>query len=113
MLQELNVAVHGHKPEWMAKFENEKRKAVIHVQFCCELYEYQVANGRHFLHEHPWSARSWSLPCITKLMTHPAVEVVQGHMCRFRMTTHIEHKNGERGLVKKPTGFLSSSKCIW
>ena len=27
-------------------------------------------------------------------------------------TTHIEEKNGERRLVKKPTGFLSSSKCV-
>ena len=25
MLQERNVAVHGHKPEWMAKFDEEKR----------------------------------------------------------------------------------------
>ena len=24
MLQELNVAVHGHKPEWMANFDEEK-----------------------------------------------------------------------------------------
>ena len=37
MLQELNVAVHGHKPEWMATFE-EKREAKIHVEFCCTLY---------------------------------------------------------------------------
>ena len=26
MLLELNVAVHGHKPEWMAKFGEEKRQ---------------------------------------------------------------------------------------
>ena len=45
-------------------------------------------------------------------MSHPGVELVQGHMCRFRMTTHIETKDGARGLVKKPTGFLSSSRCI-
>ena len=45
-------------------------------------------------------------------MNHPASELVQGHMCRFRMTTHIGTKNGERGLVKKPTGFLSSSRFI-
>ena len=40
------------------------------------------------------------------------MEVVQGHMCRFRMTTHIETKDGKRGLVKKPTGFMSSSRCV-
>ena len=112
MLQELNVAVHGHKPEWMAKFDEEKRKAKIHVAFCCTLYQEQLRQGRHFLHEHPWSARSWGLPCIQQLMSHPGVELVQGHMCRFRMTTHIETKDGARGLVKKPTGFLSSSRCV-
>ena len=112
MLQELNVAVHGHKPEWMAKFDEEKRKAKIHVEFCCTLYQEQLRQGRHFLHEHPWSARSWGLPCIQQLMSHPGVELVQGHMCRFRMTTHIEPKDGARGLVKKPTGFLSSSRCV-
>ena len=26
--------------------------------------------------------------------------------------THIETKNGARGLVKKPTGFRSSSRCV-
>ena len=109
MLQELNVAVHGHKPEWMAKFDEEKRKAKIHVAFCCTLYQEQLRQGRHFLHEHPWSARSWGLPCIQQLMSHPGVELVQGHMCRFRMTTHIETKDGARGLVKKPTGFYQAA----
>ena len=110
MLQELNVAVHGHKPEWMARFDAEKRKAKIHVEFCCTLYQEQLRQGRHdFLHEHPWSARSWGLPCIQQLMSHPTVEIVQGHMCRFRMTTHIESKNGPRGLVKKPTVFSQAA----
>ena len=112
MLQELNVAVHGHKPEWMQKFDEEVRKAKIHVEFCCSLYREQLRQGRHFLHEHPWSARSWGLPCVQEILNHPSVEIVQGHMCRFRMTTHITTKNGQRGRVKKPTGFLSSSRCV-
>ena len=33
-------------------------------------------------------------------------------MCSFFMTTHVEKKNGERGLVKKPTGFTTISHCI-
>ena len=51
-------------------------------------------------------------PYIQDVMSHPAVELAQGHMCRLRMTTHIDTKNGQRGLVKKPTGFLSSSRCV-
>ena len=42
MLQELNVAVHGHKPGWKAKFDEEVRKAKIHVEFCCTLYREQL-----------------------------------------------------------------------
>ena len=57
MLQELSVAVHGHKPEWMAKFDEERRKAKTHVEFCCTLYRERLRNGRHLLHGHPWSAR--------------------------------------------------------
>ena len=33
-------------------------------------------------------------------------------MCRFNMTTHVRERNGPRGLVKKPTGFITSSRCI-
>ena len=45
-------------------------------------------------------------------MSHLAFELVQGHICQFRMTTHTENKDGKRGLVKKPRGFLSSSRCV-
>ena len=33
-------------------------------------------------------------------------------MCRFGMTSHIHERDGERGLVKKPTGFMTSSRYI-
>ena len=33
-------------------------------------------------------------------------------MCQFKMMTHIEKKGGKMGLVKKPTGFMTSSSCI-
>ena len=112
ILQELNLAVHGDKPGWKDKFEVEKAKAKKHVEFCCELYRFQIGKGRHFLHEHPWSARSWDLPCVERLLGHPSVGVTQGHMCRFLMTSHVEKRGGEEGLVKKPTGFMSSSACL-
>ena len=112
MLQELNIAQHKDKPGWLEKHEMEKAKAVKHIEFCCSLYKYQLEQGRHFLHEHPWTAKSWNLDCIDKIMKHPAVGTTQTHMCRFLMTTHIEHRGGEVGLVKKPTGFMSSSPYV-
>ena len=45
MLQELNVVVRGLKPERMARFDAEKRKSKIHVEFCCILYREQLRQG--------------------------------------------------------------------
>ena len=79
-LMELNVHVNRKNPVWMAKYEVEKAKAIGHANFCCSLYERQLRRGRHFLHEHPWSARSWGLWKIKKLLNNPAVSITQGHM---------------------------------
>ena len=58
VLQELNKAVHGNKPGWQEKFDREKEKAIKYLDFCFALYKYQVQQGRHFMHEHPWTAKS-------------------------------------------------------
>ena len=113
MLQELNIAVHGKDEAWMKKFEEQKAKATRHIEFCCELYRYQLSQRRHFLHEHPWSARSWKLSCIEDLLIDSRVLLAHGDMCRFGMTSHIDKPSGERGPVKKPTGFMTSSWCIY
>ena len=112
ILQEMNKEINKNKPEWLAKFEETKQKAIEHIEFCCNLYRYQVRKGLHFLHEHPWSARSWALPSIQELLDHPMVELVPGHMCRFGMESHIDKRQGELGPVKKPTGFMSSSRFV-
>ncbi len=104
--------MHGKKPGWQEKFDKETEKAIKHVEFCCALYKFQFQNGRHFLHEHPWTARSWKLKCVDDLIRHPAVNLSQGHMCQFRMMSHVDRPGGEMGLVKKPTGFMTSSKHI-
>ena len=57
VLQELNKAVHGNKPGWRQKFDRETDKVIMHVDFCCAFYKFQIQNGRRFLHEHPWTAR--------------------------------------------------------
>ena len=46
------------------------------------------------------------------MLGHLAGGITQTHMCRFLMTTHIEHKNGEVGLVKKTAGFMSSRPYV-
>ena len=96
----------------MAKFRERLEQAKAHIRFCIKLYWYQLRNGRHFLHEHPWTARSWEMEEMQRLQAHPGVQLVQAHMCGFGMTAP-EHGNcSQEGPVKKPTGFLTSSTCI-
>ena len=96
MLQELNIATNKHMPGWLQNFEAEREKAKQHVNFCCPLYRYQIDQGRRFVHEHPWSARSWALPSIQELLNHPSVQLTQTHMCRFFMETHTPTTRMER-----------------
>ena len=112
LLQELNINNNKNKIGWMEEFHRRKLEAIEHIDFCCLLYRYQLKRGKHFLHEHPWTARSWRLHNVQALVEDPAVHVVQGHMCQFGMLTHVEEKGGKMGLVKKPTGFMTSSSCI-
>ena len=37
----------------------EYAKAMVHMQFSCELYKMQADEGRYFLHEQPDKATSW------------------------------------------------------
>ena len=78
VLQEFNKAVHGNKPGWQEKSDHETSKAIKHVEFCCALSKYQIQQGRHFLHEHPWTARSWKLPCVAELLRQPFSDLLTG-----------------------------------
>ena len=83
--------------------------AVMHISFCISLYRLQMAEGRYFLHEHPWWATSWKLPQMVKLMDEFGVFTVRGDMCRFGMTSK-DHEGSSP--VKKPTGWMTNSLHI-
>ena len=65
-----------------------------------------------FLHEHFSTARSWKLNCVEELLKHPAVNIAQGHMCPFRMMSHVDRPEREMGLVKRRIGLMTNSKRI-
>lgn len=111
-LQELNKHIHRDDPVWLRKFEEAKAEATSHLVFCAMIYQHRMKHGRHFLHEHPWSAASWKLTSMAELIDDGRVFHTQTHMCRFGMESHVQSKGGEKGLVKKPTGFMSSAECI-
>ena len=52
-LQALNPAMKGNNEEAVSRFREELGKARRHIVFCCSLYEYQIKQGAHFIHEHP------------------------------------------------------------
>ena len=64
------------------KREAALKEARVHLEFVVSLYKLQIDEGRYFLHEHPWGAKSWHEPCIKELMKEPSVKVVRGDMCK-------------------------------
>ena len=112
VLNELNKHINRDNAAWMQRFDDNLRKAKRHVKFCCSLYRHQVANNRYFLHEHPWLARSWTLPCIEEIEKMQNVERVRLDMCQYGMVSHVHSKNGPLGPVLKPTGMLTNSRCL-
>ena len=49
------------------------------------------------------------MPEIINILEDGGTDIAHTRMCRFGMDSYIKGKNGERGLVKKPTGFMTSS----
>ena len=49
----------------------EKKRAVMHLEFCVELYREQMKHGRCFLHEHPAYATSWQEDAVKNLRSMP------------------------------------------
>ena len=77
-----------------------------HIEFCLELYQLQMNEGRLFLHEHPLSASSWKLPGVISLLQRTGVYKVRGDMCSQNMV--ITDREGP-AKAYKPTGWMSNS----
>ena len=83
--------------------ECEKRRAVVHLEFCVELYREQLRNGRYFIHEHPAYATSWQEECINKLLGERGVETATCDQCMYGCAAADESP------VKKPTSFMTNA----
>ena len=112
VLNELNKYLNRNDPRWLSKFDEHLAKAKRHVKFCTDLYKHQASCNRYFLHEHPWSARSWRLPCVEEVSKLPGIATVRFDMCQFGMLSHWEGKQGPLGPGKKPTGMMTNSWCL-
>ena len=83
--------------------KEEIDKARLHLAWCCKLYRDQIARGAYFLHEHPRMARSWSEPCVQRVLGMAGVHKIVADQCQLGQ----EDDWGEP--IKKPTGFMSNS----
>ena len=60
-----------------------RKRAIMHLEFCLELYHEQIEGGRYFLHEHPAYASSWQTEAVMKCMKEPGVVKVIGDKCLY------------------------------
>ena len=88
------------------KIKEAYTRAMVHLQFSCEMYEIQVSGGRYFLHEHPDKAMSWKEWCITRIGDMDGVGRTTGDQCQYGQAT----SKGEP--IQKPTGWMSNSPWI-
>ena len=94
------------------RMDHEKVRKALHdgnvlLAFALEIYELQLSEGRHFLHEHPASAASWQVPRMVALRRRHNVGEVTAHLCQYGLTT--PGPNGRPMPALKPTCFLSSA----
>ena len=54
-LQELNKLMYN---------DDKMEQAKHYVEICAKVYNFQIDNGRYFLHEHPYPATTWGLDYI-------------------------------------------------
>ena len=83
-------------------------EGVRHLHFVLSLYMIQLDGGRHFLHEHPCTATSWTDPWMIKLLQHPRVRTVMSDQCGYGLFT--TNSRGENVHAKKPTRWATSSE---
>jgi len=87
------------------EFKKAMKIAKEHVKFSLEIYKIQMKAGRYFLHEHPNSASSWSMPEVVEMMAHEDVDVTTCDMCAYGFNTS---DNIGEALVEKRTKLMSN-----
>ena len=57
------------------------------MKFVIQLYRKQLEAGRVLLHEHPASAKSWSLAEVQKLGKEQSVAIYRADQCMYGLKT--------------------------
>ena len=94
------------------RMEPERREKQLqdgraNLRFVISLYGLQLSRNKHFLHDHPAGAASWSEPAMVQRLSHENVGVVKSDQCMYGLFT--PSKDGAWMLARKPTQWASSS----
>ena len=93
-----------------AKHSQEKGERHLHA--CVRMYHKQIDAGRHFLHEHSWSADLWYDPEVKILSGREGVYLVKGPTCKWEMQAEELQGLQGKGYVRKKTGWLANSAAL-
>ena len=93
--------------EQIEKAQDEERQ---NTQACIKAHKTQLSMGRHFLNEHPLHASSWCMPEMRELLSDGRIHLVQGPMCRWRMTATSDRD--AQGFVRGKTRWATSSSRL-
>ena len=81
------------------------RMAYNHLKFCVDVYKWQIERDAYFLHEHPFTAKSWRLQIVKELMKKDNVSLVVGDQCPFGQGFWQHDK---WCIARKRTGWLTN-----
>jgi hypothetical protein len=90
--------------------ERQLAEGKVLLGFALSVYVWQIRRQKYFLHEHPASASSWTLPEVMAVRTMEGVATVINDACVFGMKA--VGPDGVERLVKKPTRWMSNAPAL-
>ena len=86
-----------------------KKKDKDHIEFLCELYEAQAAQGRYFVHELTSEASS-RMKCIVKITSMPGTRAAVADLCMFGLAACDD---GGPGFVNASVRTITNARQVW
>jgi hypothetical protein len=102
----LNIGLNKNRGDPVQR-ERRRAEGQVLLGFALGVYAWQVGRCKYFLHEHPASASSWSMPEVIAVQKMEGVTTAVSDACVFGMTA--VDSDGQERLVKKPTKWMSNA----
>ena len=86
------------------------KHARVHFRFASQILCFQHALGRHFVHEHPAEARSWSEPCPQHVLKRTGAKLLTVDQCQYGLK--CGSSDDEVLPVRTRTAFLTQCQAM-